>query len=58
MKAVRDGAKSREIKSPEDVLPFLKAYVADLLKDEGQRMHKSVKLAQTLLVWFRLLFLY
>ena len=41
MKAVRDGAKSREIKSPEDVLPFLKAYVADLLKDEGQRMHLS-----------------
>ena len=41
MKAVRDGAKSREIKSLEDVLPFLKAYVADLLKDEGQRMHLS-----------------
>ena len=41
MKAVRDGAKSREIKSPEDVLPFLKAYVANLLKDEGQRMHLS-----------------
>ena len=41
MKAVRDRAKSREIKSPEDVLPFLKAYVADLLKDEGQRMHLS-----------------
>ena len=41
MKAVRDAAKSREIKSPEDVLPFLKAYVADLLKDEGQRMHLS-----------------
>ena len=41
MKAVRDAAKSREIKSPEDVLPFLKAYVANLLKDEGQRMHLS-----------------
>ena len=41
MKAVRDAAKSREIKSPEDVLPFLKAYVANLLKDEDQRMHLS-----------------
>lgn len=41
MKAVRDAAKSREIKSPEDVLPFLKAYVANLLKDDGQRMHLS-----------------
>jgi fused signal recognition particle receptor len=41
IKAVRDAAKSREIKSPEDVLPFLKAYVANLLKDEGQRMHLS-----------------
>ena len=41
MKAVRGAAKSREIKSPEDVLPFLKAYVAGLLKDEGQRMRLS-----------------
>ncbi|MGL5205941.1 MAG: signal recognition particle-docking protein FtsY [Acidaminococcaceae bacterium] len=41
MKAVRAAAKSREIKSPEDVLPFLKAYVADLLKDDGQRMRLS-----------------
>ena len=41
MKAVRDAARSREIKSPDDVLPFLKAYVANLLRDEGQRMHLS-----------------
>lgn len=41
MKAVRVAAKSRDIKSPEDVLPFLKAYVATLLKDDKQRMRLS-----------------
>ena len=41
MKAVRAAAKSRDIKSPEDVLPFLKAYVATLLKDDKQRMRLS-----------------
>lgn len=41
MKAVREAAKSREIKSPDDVLPFLKTYVTNLLHDDGQRMHLS-----------------
>ena len=41
MKAVREAAKKREIKSPEDVMPFLKAYVASLLQDEKQRMRLS-----------------
>lgn len=41
MKAVREAAKSREIKSPDDVLPFLKTYVTKLLHDDGQRMHLS-----------------
>ncbi|MGE4589347.1 MAG: signal recognition particle-docking protein FtsY [Acidaminococcaceae bacterium] len=41
IKAVRDAAKRHEIKSPEDVLPFLKTYVANLLKDDKQRMRLS-----------------
>ena len=41
MKAVREAAKKREVKSPEDVMPFLKAYVASLLQDEKQRMRLS-----------------
>jgi hypothetical protein len=35
MKAVREAAKKREIKSPEDVMPFLKAYVASLLQTKN-----------------------
>ena len=39
--AVREAAKKREIKSPDDVMPFLKSYVSDLLQDESQRMRLS-----------------
>ncbi|MEG0969734.1 MAG: signal recognition particle-docking protein FtsY [Acidaminococcaceae bacterium] len=41
MTALRQAAKSGEIKSPEAVMPFLKNYVGALLKDEGQRMRIS-----------------
>jgi len=36
--SVRQAAKKREIKGTEDVMPFLKAKISDLLKDDGQRM--------------------
>ena len=39
--AVREAAKKREIKSPDDVMPFLKSYVSGLLQDESQRMRLS-----------------
>lgn len=39
--AVRQAAKSREIKSPDDVLPFLRKYITELLSTEGQRMRLS-----------------
>ncbi len=41
MAAVKTGIKSKEIKTPEDVLPFLKKYVAGLLSANGPRMHLS-----------------
>lgn len=41
MEAVRKAAKTREIKKPDEVLPFLKNYVAKLLHDDGQRMRIS-----------------
>ncbi len=37
IEAVRQAAKKGEIKGTEDVLPFLKNYTAELLKDSGQR---------------------
>ncbi len=37
IEAVREAAKKNEIKGTEDVLPFLKNYTAELLKDSGQR---------------------
>ncbi|MDD3396395.1 MAG: signal recognition particle-docking protein FtsY [Acidaminococcaceae bacterium] len=41
MQAVRAAAKKREIKKPDEVLPFLKKYVAELLHDGSQRMRIS-----------------
>ncbi len=37
IEAVREAAKKNEIRGTEDVLPFLKNYTAELLKDSGQR---------------------
>lgn len=41
--AVRDAAKTKEISSTEDVIPFLKKYTAELLKDSGQRTRIGAK---------------
>lgn len=41
--AVRDAAKSKEISGTEDVIPFLKKYTAELLKDSGQRTRIGAK---------------
>ena len=41
--AVRSAAKSKEISSTEDVIPFLKKYTAELLKDSGQRTRIGAK---------------
>lgn len=43
IKAVRDAAKTKEISSTEDVIPFLKKYTAELLKDFGQRTRIGAK---------------
>lgn len=43
IKAVRDAAKSKEITGTEDVIPFLKKYTAELLKDSGQRTRIGAK---------------
>lgn len=43
IKAVRDAAKTKEISSTEDVIPFLKKYTAELLKDSGQRTRIGAK---------------
>lgn len=43
IKAVRDAAKSKEIAGTEDVIPFLKKYTAELLKDSGQRTRIGAK---------------
>ena len=43
IEAVRKAAKSREIKSTEDVIPFLKKYMAELLADSGQRTRIGAK---------------
>ena len=41
--AVRKAAKKNEIKSTEEVMPFLKKYIAELLKDSGQRTRIGAK---------------
>ncbi len=37
LEAVRQGAKTGRIKSTADVMPFMKNYLVEMLKDEGQR---------------------
>ena len=48
MAALRKAAATRQIKSPAEALPFLKNYIADLLKTTGPRMrfkgHPSIVL--------------
>ena len=41
--AVRKAAKTDEIKSTEDVIPFLKKYISELLVDQGQRTRIGAK---------------
>ena len=41
MAALRKAAATREIKSPAEALPFLKNYIANMLKTTGPRMHFS-----------------
>ena len=36
IEAVRQAARKKEIKGTEDVIPFLKKYMAELLADSGQ----------------------
>lgn len=50
IKAVRDAAKTKEISSTEDVIPFLKKYTAELLKDSGQRTRIGAKATVILVV--------
>lgn len=41
IKAVRKAASDRSINKPEEVLPFLKEYIKEMLKDNGQKMRIS-----------------
>ena len=41
--AVRNAARKNEIKSTEEVIPFLKKYIAEMLKDSGQRTRIGAK---------------
>lgn len=41
--AVRKAARSREIKNADEVMPFLKKYMAEMLKDNGQRTRIGAK---------------
>jgi fused signal recognition particle receptor len=43
MDEVRAAAKKRTIKSTQEVLPFLKSKVTELLKDDGQRLRIATK---------------
>jgi fused signal recognition particle receptor len=43
MDEVRTAAKKRTIKSTQEVLPFLKSKVTELLKDDGQRLRIATK---------------
>ena len=43
IKAVRDAAKKNEIKGTEEVIPFLKKYLSDMLADSGQRTRIGAK---------------
>ena len=48
--AVRTAAKNRTIKNTQEVLPFLKKTVADLLHDDGQRMRIATRPTVVLVV--------
>ena len=50
IKAVRDAAKKNEIKGTEEVIPFLKKYLADMLADSGQRTRIGAKPTVNLVV--------
>jgi fused signal recognition particle receptor len=41
MKAIKKAANDRVISKPDEVLPFLKNYIKEMLKDDGQRMRIS-----------------
>ena len=41
--AVRKAAKKKEISGTEDVIPFLKKYMAEMLADSGQRTRIGAK---------------
>lgn len=41
--AVRQAAKKKEISGTEEVMPFLKKYMAEMLKDSGQRTRIGAK---------------
>ena len=41
--AVRKAAKTKEIQNTEEVIPFLKKYMAEMLKDSGQRTRIGAK---------------
>ena len=41
--AVRQAAKKKEIEGTEQVMPFLKKYIAEMLQDEGQRTRIGAK---------------
>ncbi len=43
--AVKEAARNRTIKNPADVLPFLKNYVADILRDD-KSAHASKRIAK------------
>ena len=50
MQAMRKAIVKREIKTPDEVMPFLQKYVAELLHVEGQRMHLTGKPSVVLVV--------
>ena len=50
MQAMHKAIVKREIKTPDEVMPFLQKYVAELLHVEGQRMHLTGKPSVVLVV--------
>ncbi len=50
MTALRRAADTREIKSPAEALPFLKKYIADMLRTKGPRMHFTSRPSVVLVV--------
>lgn len=50
MQAMRKAVVKREIKTPDEVMPFLQKYVSELLHVDGQRMHLTGKPSVVLVV--------